>query len=115
MRFVMWSVLSFALPATAPASAHPGHYEPGPEASIDELKQAAVGVVEMLIKEGKLDDTWKGLSPESPLAEDFMGVQCWLVKVSNPKAADKDKRTLYVFFTEQGVPLGANFTGSGAP
>ncbi|CAA7611929.1 DUF6488 family protein [Magnetospirillum sp. UT-4] len=72
---------------------------------------AAMDVKTRLIQEGKIDFTWAMVEPAKADQIDNNGEKEWLVAFHTPAVADPAKRTLYIFFTIEGMYLAANYTG----
>lgn len=92
------------------AAAHPGHGKPISQE--DAVKRAGAEITR-LADSGKLDKSWtvdaKLRSAEARTVS--KGAKEWALVFSNEKATEADKRTLYVFLSETGEYLAANFTG----
>jgi hypothetical protein len=67
---------------------------------------------ESLIKNGKIDSTWKDIRHEKIVKVDGKKAQEWMVTFKNPSAKDKSKETLYMYFTLIGNFIAANFSGN---
>lgn len=94
---------------SAVLSAHPGH---GEAISKDVAVQRATAEMTRLADAGKLDASWK---LESTLQSAELGekgaMKEWVVIFANEKAPKENERTLYVFLSDQGEYLAANFSG----
>ena len=66
---------------------------------------------ELLIKQGKIDLSWKVVEQDKIELVDGKKGKEWLVTFTSPSANDKAKEKLYLFFTEPGNFIAANFTG----
>lgn len=100
--------------STPPVFAGPGgdhSHEPAAPISESEALKAADGFVDNIIKKGKLDPSWGDIKPAKVIQKKFKKEPEWVVTFENPKAADKEKQTLYVFMSLSGHYLGANFSG----
>lgn len=99
----------FAACASGPLIAHPGHGDP---ITKNAAVQRASSEINRLVEAGKLDKSWKlkaalqsaELGPKAESKE-------WTVVFSNSESSKDGEKTLYVFLTEQGEYLAANFTG----
>ncbi len=100
------AVLALAL--MSPVWGHPGHGDPiGREEAI----QRAEAQIARLVEAGKIDKSWKlEAALKSAETHKGQGEPEWQVVFANPKAPE-DKRTLFVFLSETGEYLAANFTG----
>jgi hypothetical protein len=66
---------------------------------------------DVLVKSGKLDASWRTIQPEKVDAVSGKKGKEWKVTFNNPAAPDPTKRALYMFFTESGNFMAANFSG----
>lgn len=64
-----------------------------------------------LVKAGKLGASWQATKPEAVALVDGKKGKEWKVSFKNPAATDKNKQTLFVFFSHPGNFIAANFTG----
>lgn len=64
-----------------------------------------------LIKAGKLDASWGAIKHEKIEQVDGKKGKEWKLTYKNPAATDKDKQSLYMFFTPPGNFIAANHTG----
>jgi hypothetical protein len=64
-----------------------------------------------LIKQGKLEASWKDILPGKPEQVDGKKGKEWKLTFKNPAAKDKAKETLYMFYTLPGNFVAANYTG----
>lgn len=64
-----------------------------------------------LIKQGKLEASWKDIQPAKPEQVDGKKGKEWKLMFKNPSAKDKAKETLYMFYTLPGNFVAANHTG----
>lgn len=76
-----------------------------------EIDFKARKIVADLVEKGKLDNSWAEVKVSSVDKKDISGVTEWVVTFVNKAEKDKDKATLYVFFTLNGKYLASNFTG----
>lgn len=64
-----------------------------------------------LVKAGKLDASWQAVQlAKAELVDGKKGKE-WKLSYKNPAAADAGKQTLYLFFSQPGNFIAANFTG----
>lgn len=111
-RYIICLLIALALPVTS-AYAGAGHSH-GPVTPVKEeqaIKNASDAVA-AIAKKGKLEASWNGVKPQEAKTVTNQFGQEWVVIFTNPKAADQEKKTLYVFLSLDGQYLGANFTGS---
>jgi hypothetical protein len=112
-----FSVFAFVLTSTA--FAHGDHPPPPKVANCkakdctkDEVTDGVVNkMIPMLIENGKIDSTWKGIKTTTAEQKEFKSGKEWVVTAKNDKVTDKAKQTLYVFVTLDGTLGGVNFTG----
>lgn len=64
-----------------------------------------------LVKAGKLEASWQSAKPDAVALVDGKKGKEWKVSFKNPAVADKNKQTLFVFFSQPGNFIAANFTG----
>jgi hypothetical protein len=86
-----------------------GHHH-GPISSEQAVKKATKHV-QKLVKKGKIDSSWSGVSSKSVEEKSFGHGPEWVVTFENKSAKDPEKQTLYVFYTINGKYLASNFTG----
>jgi hypothetical protein len=103
--------LLIAFPAAMASEGGSCHFhgsKPAPEAVVtDCAKQRR----DSLIKAGKLDASWQAVKVEKPELIDGKKGREWKVSFKNPTVADASKQTLYIFFSQPGNFIAANFTG----
>ena len=98
---------------------YPALADPGGACHFHGTKPATEAVVlkcadqrkEGLVKGGKLDKSWASIKHESVALVDGKKGKEWRVVYRNPAGAEKDKGTLYLFFTPPGNFIAANHTG----
>ena len=105
----MLAIIVVSLLAGFAAQAHPGH---GSAVSEDEAVRLALAQVKRLVEDEKLDKSWalKAKLQEVELRQ-YDGAAEYAVVFFNPEAGG-EKATLYVFITETGDYVAANFTGN---
>lgn len=87
------------------------HFHGRKAASEATVQGCAVQRKEALVKSGKLDAAWASVQAATPEMVDGKKGKEWKVVFKDPKAQDKSKETLYMFFTAPGNFIAANFTG----
>ena len=81
-------------------------------ATKDEILKKARAERDRLIREQKLDPSWKTVDEPTTLEQKpFKGRNEWVVTFQHPVPPDKSKERLYLFFTSGGRFLAANHTG----
>lgn len=100
--------------ASPPALADPGgacHFHGTKPAAEAVVLKCAEQRKEGLVKSGKLDKSWSPIKHDSVALVDRKKSKEWRVIYRNPAAGEKDKSTLYPFFTPPGNFIAANHTG----
>ncbi len=111
-RYIICLLAALALSVTS-AYAGTGHsHAPVTPVKEEQAIKNASDAVAAITKKGKLDASWDGLKPKEAKTVTNQYGQEWVVIFNNPKVADQEKKTLYVFLSMDGQYLGANFTGS---
>ena len=87
------------------------HFHGKKIASEETVTNCATERKEVLIKQGKIDSSWKTIEQDKIELVDGKKGKEWLVTFTNPAATDKKKEKLYLFFTAPGNFIAANFTG----
>ena len=64
-----------------------------------------------LVANGKLEKSWDAVKSTGATQKDFGKGMEWTVTFKNEKVSDKEKQTLYVYYTLTGNYLATNFTG----
>jgi hypothetical protein len=97
----------------APVSAHPeGHGPINIPVSKEIASQLALSEVIRLSMEGKIDQSWRNnANQQSADLRELDGARQWIVIFQNPGEFEASKRTLYVFLSEYGDYIAANFSG----
>jgi len=80
--------------------------------SVTEAKINATQRVKHLVDTKKIDTTWEGIEPSSIKQEDYGHGPEWVIIFKNDKVKDISKKTLYLFLTQDGNYLAANYDGS---
>lgn len=107
------SVFTAALWAPAAFAAEGGscHFHGSKPASEATVTGCAIQRKDALIKANKLDAGWLAVKQDKIETVDGKKGKEWRVSFKNPAVADKNKETLYMFFTPPGNFIAANFTG----
>ena len=97
------------------ALAGPGHghshdHNHGPISSKQAVTKATKHV-KKLVKNGKIDASWSGVTSNSVEEKSYGHGPEWVVTFENKFIEATDKRILYVFYTINGKYLASNFTG----
>lgn len=87
------------------------HFHGKKVAAEETVTNCAAERKELLIKQGKIDSSWKIIEQDKVELVDGKKGKEWLVTFINPAATDKTKERLYLFFTATGNFIAANFTG----
>ena len=107
MVAVSFSVINIAVADEAGSCHFHGNKPASPETVISCAQQRK----EILIKKGKIDQSWETVEQDKVEQVDGKKGKEWLVTFKDPNVEDKAKETLYMFFTQTGNFIAANFTG----
>ena len=102
--------LMVSLPALA-GDSEDCHFHGSKAATQQVVASCAEKRQQALISGGKIDKSWQAIKPASFEQVDGQRGKEWKVTFNDPAAADKAKETLFMFFTQQGNFIAANFTG----
>ncbi len=95
--------------AGADANCHFHGSKPAQEATVI---QCATQYKDKLVEGGKLEKSWQTFAKVDKLEQiDGKRSKEWKLSFKNPAAADKNKDTLYLFYTLPGNFIAANHTG----
>ena len=108
------SSLFFGVPVMAGSGHDHGHSHGHAQAPvIKEIAEENAGkAIASLVIKGKLDESWKSVTPSSSEKKTFNGRPEWVVIYVNEKITDTSKQKLYVFLTLSGEYIAANHTGN---
>lgn len=104
-------VIAFLLGALGAAlvAAHPGH---GNAISEDQAVMLATVQIGRLVDDRKLESSWRLRAEMRAVEQRRHGDSMeYVVVFKNPAASDPDRATLYVFLSEIGEYVAANFSG----
>ena len=101
----LWAPTTWADPG---GSCHFHGKKPAAEATVS---ACAMQRKDALVKSKKLDAAWSAIKPASIEAVDGKKGKEWKVTFKDTAAKDKSKETLYMFYTQPGNFIAANFTG----
>ena len=87
------------------------HFHGNKPATEAVITDCAVKRKASLVKTGKLDASWQAVKRDKAELVDGKKGKEWKVTFQNPAAADASKQTLYMFFSQPGNFIAANFTG----
>lgn len=87
------------------------HFHGNKVATEETVINCAIEQKERLIKQAKIDPSWRTIKQDKiEIVEGKKGPE-WLVTFTNPSVGEKAKEKLYLFFTPTGNFIAANFTG----
>lgn len=89
-----------------------GHSHSTKPATKEEILDTSKKVRDKLVSDGKVEITWKAIEPDGAEQKEFKNKKEWVVTFKDPKATDKSKESLYMFFSLTGNYLATNFTGT---
>ena len=113
-KFVTAAIFIVALAGSAPALANEGgscHFHGSKPAPEKVVIDCATQRKALLIKDGKLDKTWETVKHDKVEQVEGKKGKEWKVTFKNPAVSDPAKSTLYVFLSQPGNYIAANFTG----
>lgn len=88
------------------------HFHGNKAATEETVINCAIERKERLIKQAKIDPSWRTIKQDKIEIVEGKKGQEWLVTFTNPSVGDKAKEKLYLFFTSTGNFIAANFTGN---
>lgn len=89
-----------------------GHsHSHGPVSSEVAIKKAT-DKVRAIAQSGKIDKSWADVKATGAMQKTFGHETEWVVTFKNEKISDTSKKTLYLFYTLDGMYIAANFTGN---
>ena len=113
-RFIICLLTAMALSVTSAYAG--GNHSHGPVVPIIKAQALAYAsnIVAAIAEKGELDASWADVKPtEAQNKNNLFGLgKKWVISFNNPKIADQEKKTLYVFLSLDGQYLGTNFSGS---
>ncbi|MFC3051846.1 DUF6488 family protein [Kordiimonas pumila] len=95
--------------ATFSANAHPGGH--GGVIPEDEAAMIATQQITRLVDAEKLPSSWALSKLEKVELREDEEANEYIVVFTNPKATDPTQQTLYIFLTESGEYIAANYSG----
>ena len=113
-HFINTSCALFISLATSSAFADKGgscHFHGSKAAAESVVVSCAEARRDILVKSGKLHTSWSAVKHDKIEQIDGNKGKEWKVSYKNPVAPEKDKQTLFMFFTAPGNFLAANHTG----
>lgn len=81
------------------------------ECTQEQIEKSVPTALDFLIKEDRLDKSWKSAKVEKVEKKQFKKSMEWVATLVDEKQTDKTKQKLYVFITLKGYINGANYTG----
>jgi len=90
--------------------AHSNH-APIEPVTAEQASNIAGDVVQNLVRNKKLADSWKAAKPTPATRRDTQYGPVWVVTFKNAEEVDESKMSLYVFVDEFGSPVTANHEG----
>ena len=107
--FYLLVLLTFSATSAFAGSGH----DHGPASPISEAQalERAKQVVDNLVETEKLESSWSEAKCMGAEKKDGKTGPEWIVTFNNANVKDAEKQNLYVFFSETGKYLAANFVG----
>lgn len=87
------------------------HFHGNTAAASETVARCALQRKDLLIKNGKIDNSWQSVARDKIEQVDGKKGKEWMVTFLDQNAKDKKKETLYIYFTATGNFIAANFTG----
>lgn len=106
------SSLLFIAPVISIAGAGHDHGHSHEAISGTEAQIKASQKMHQLVKSGKIDATWSEVKTGSIAQKDFGHGPEWVITFKNDKVKDVSKQILYLFYSQDGHYIAANFDGS---
>ncbi len=114
-NFIFITSLTASFLLTSPAHAGGGgdcHFHGNAPAKESVVAGCANEQKDTLIRNGKIDASWKSVKLDKAETVEGKSKKEWKVTFKNDAVKDASKQTLYLFFTLSGNFIGANFTGN---
>ena len=80
--------------------------------SASDAQTKASQKVKQMVDAGKIDPTWVEAKSDKVYQKDYGHGPEWVVTFKNDKVSDKSKQTLYIFYSQDGHYLAANYDGN---
>lgn len=112
--FVLATALAsslFMVPAVLASEGGSCHFHGSKPASEAVITDCANQRKTSLVKAGKLDASWQTVKLDKAELVDGKKGKEWKVTFKNATVADASRQTLYLFFSQPGNFIAANFTG----
>jgi hypothetical protein len=106
------AILAFGVNPLYGGAGH-DHSHSSSKTKINEAKAKDIALKEMrrYVINGKLDKSWEGAPVNSAKQQVYKSIPEWVVTFKNPKESKPEQQNLYVFVSQYGEIMGANFTG----
>ncbi len=113
MRFhtILLSLALSLFSLTASAGAGHDHGPATPPVSQSQAEAVAIEAIAALIDNGKIDSSWKSVEVVNAEQKVYDGNTEWVISFKNETVSDTAKQTLYIFLTQGGEYIAANYTG----
>ncbi len=111
LAFVL-SLLFFSVPAITLAGTDHDHGHSHEPITGTEAQFKATQRVKQLVETGKIEATWANIESSTISQKDYGHGPEWMIIFKNDKASDSTKQTLYLFYSQDGHYLAANFDGN---
>lgn len=112
VSFVLITFLVTMMPVIAVAGAGHEHGHSHEAITGKEAHNKAVQKMQELATAGKIDASWSEVKMGSISQKDYGHGPEWVVLFKNDKVKDASKQTLYLFFSQDGHYIAANYDGS---
>ena len=111
IQSIILSFTFFLFPLSAISGSNHDHGHSHVEVTQVQVEKAAIDKILSLVDKGKLDSSWKSTPAKQSTKTLFGRNMEWVVSFKNGKISDKEKQTLYMFYSLSGKYLAANYTG----
>lgn len=108
---ILLSLALSLLSLTASAGAGHDHGPSTPPVSQSQAEAVAAEAIATLIYKGKIDSSWKSVKVVNAERKVYAGNTEWVISFKNETVTDPAKQTLYIFLTQGGEYIAANYTG----
>ena len=111
IAFILFT-LCFVAPVVVLAGAGHDHGHSHAAISATEAQIKASEKMRKMAKAGKIDGTWSAIKTGTVSQKDFGHGPEWVITFKNSKVKDASKQTLYMFYSQDGHYIAANYDGS---
>jgi len=88
-----------------------GHHHSSGPITEAKAKSKAMRTVKNLVSRGVINKSWTSSKPVKAEKKTFSKGLEWVISFNNKSVKDKEKQTLYIFYSLDGHYIAANYTG----